>query len=295
MLLFDIVIPTYNNLEELSQCLESFERQTVSDFKIWVTVDGSVDGTVEYLNTTQFSFPMTCLEHADKKNHGRGVALNLVLPHLSAKYVLFLDSDFTVKSDFLGKHLLALNKGDCISLGKIIYEKGSVWGDYDQTRGMNRFKDEFAELPFRYMVTANTALPTEIFVRVNGFDEKITTYGGEDIELACNIWDKFKLKVIGNKQAVAYGLIKKPLEIALQQREEFAGKNLKHLLQKHPWATDIFKMNFIRSFQGKLLFGLIPRGLLMTLSQNKNIPVSLRIRLVHLLVFYHLYKGYRSS
>jgi glycosyltransferase involved in cell wall biosynthesis len=294
MLLFDIVIPTYNNLEELRSCLKSFEGQTISDFKVWVTVDGSIDGTVEYLNKKQFGFPVTCLQHSDKKNHGRGIGLNLSLPHLSAKYVLFLDSDFTVKSDFLEKHLFVLNSGDCISLGKIIYEKGSVWGDYDQTRGMNQFKDEFAEIPFRYMVTANTALPADIFVKVNGFDENITAYGGEDIELAYNIWEKFKLKVIGNKQAVAFGMMNKPLETALQQREQFAGKNLKYLLQKHPWATDIFKINFIQSFKGKLLYGSIPRGLLMSLSQNNNIPVSLRIKLVHLLVFYHLYKGYHS-
>ena len=48
---FDIIIATYNNLEELTKCLKSFEKQTYKEFNVFVCVDGSTDGTLNYLET----------------------------------------------------------------------------------------------------------------------------------------------------------------------------------------------------------------------------------------------------
>ncbi|WP_114792132.1 glycosyltransferase family 2 protein [Niabella yanshanensis] len=294
MLLFDIVIPTYNNLEELKQCLESLERQTLRNFKVWVAVDGSTDATLEYLSLNSFNFPLSWVEHSDKKNHGRAATRNLVLPHLTANYVLFLDSDLTVQSDFVSVHYAAfkVSGGYIISLGKIQYERGDIWGEYDMTRGMNRFQNNLAEIPAKYILTGNVSMPASLFVKLNGFDEGITTYGGEDTELGCRMQKEAGVKVLFNKQAVATGVMDKPLSFALQQREAFANQGLKYLLKKHPWADDVFQLNFLTSWKGKILYHLIPRRLLMQAAENRRLPLSLRIKTVHLLVFYHLYKGY---
>lgn len=294
MLLFDVVIPTYNNLEELQKCLESLEKQTNNDFKVWVAVDGSTDGTLEYLSSVSFKFPLNYLEHADHKNHGRAATRNLALPCLTAKYVLFLDSDLIVQDTYLESHYAVLNGEDVISLGQITYERGNVWSDYDMTRGMNQFQNDRAELPAKYILTGNIAMPASIFVKLKGFDEGINTYGGEDTELGCRIEAEFGLKVLFNKQAKAHGVMNKPLQLALQQREAFAGQGLKYLLNKHPWAKDVFRVNFLGSLPGKILYHLIPRRLLMQASENSFIPLFLRLKFVHLLVFYHLYKGYHQ-
>ncbi len=296
MLLFDIVIPTYNNLEELKQCLESLEKQTHRDFKVWVAIDGSTDATFEYLSSNSFNFPLSWLEHSDKKNHGRAATRNLVLPHLTANNVLFLDSDLTVQSDFILAHYAAFKVSDgyIISLGKIEYERGDIWGEYDMTRGMNRFQNNLAEIPAKYILTGNVSMPVALFVKLNGFDEGITTYGGEDTELGCRIQKEAGVKVLFNKQAVAKGVMDKPLSFALQQREAFANQGLKYLLKKHPWANDVFQLNFLTSWKGKMLYHLIPRELLMWASERRSLPLALRIKMVHLLVFYHLYRGYHQ-
>jgi glycosyltransferase involved in cell wall biosynthesis len=291
MLLFDIVIPTYNNLEELKRCLESLEKQTLRNFKVWVVVDGSTDGTLAYLSSRHFEFMLECLQHADRKNHGRAATRNLVLGYLTATYVLFLDSDLVVNNDYLESHNAALN-GYVISQGQICYEEGTIWGDYDMTRGMNRFQNNLAELPAKYILTGNVAMPASLFVRLNGFDEGIKTYGGEDTELGCRIQKESGQRVLFNRQAVAFGVMDKSLSFALQQREAFAGQGLKYLLNKHPWAKDVFQVNFLTSLRGKILYHLIPRKLLMQASENCHLPLFLRIKMVHLLVFYHLYKGY---
>ncbi|MCH5715070.1 glycosyltransferase family 2 protein [Niabella hibiscisoli] len=292
MLLFDIVIPTYNNLGELRKCLEGLEVQTLQNFKVWIAVDGSTDGTLEYLLESRFQFPLALLEHSDKKNHGRAATRNLALAHLTATYVLFLDSDLVVQSDYLQSHYSALSRGNIISLGQIKYEKGNIWGEYDMTRGMNQFQEDLAELPARYILTGNVSMPASVFVALNGFDEGILTYGGEDTELGCRIQKEFGLKILFNQRALAFGVMEKSLDFALQQREAFANEGLKYLLKKHPWAKDIFRTRLLKSAAGKMLYHLIPRKILMQAAESSRIPLIIRLKVVHLLVFYHLYRGY---
>lgn len=296
MLLFDVVIPTFNNLNELKNCLDSFSNQTIKDYRIYVCVDGSTDGTVEYLKqVADINTQLFFLEHSDQRNHGRGAALNLALPYLSAKYILFIDSDFVVKNSFLQDHFELLKKKDVVSMGLIVYQKGNIWRDYDVTRGLHQFKTDFAVLPFNYMVTSNTAMPSNIFSDLKGFDEKIIAYGGEDTDLAIRIWDRFQIKTILNKKAAVFGKLEKPLLFALKQREEFAKNNLKYIMEKHPNAPPIFRSDRIQSFWGKTLFRLIPQKALLRCAESAFVPQFLKLRIVHLLVFYHLCRGLYSK
>ncbi len=295
MLLFDIVIPTYNNLDELKKCLQCFEKQTISSFQVWVCVDGSTDGTVEFLQQTHFQFPVSVLQHADQKNHGRSAARNLSLPYLSARYVLFLDSDFTFGHDLLQQHLTVLSsKQNHISLGAIRYESDNIWRDYDVTRGLHRYSHG-NKVSFKYLVTANLAMPVHLFTGVSGFDENISSYGGEDTDLGCTIEKKYPhANIIFNEKAVVHGRLNKSLSFALQQREAFARTNLKYLVKKHPGAKTLFRIDILQSMQGHILYTLLPRQVLILLAQCKALPGRFRIKMVHLLVFYHTYKGYHT-
>jgi len=152
---------------------------------------------------------------------------------------------------------------------------------------MNRFKKNLAELPPRYILTGNVSMPASVFIKLNGFDEGIKTYGGEDTELGCRIQKESGLKVLVNKHAVAFGVIDKSLFFALHQREAFAGQGLKYLLKKHPWAKDVFQVDLLTSLKGKVIYHLIPQKLLIQAAENPRLPLPLRIKMVHLLVFYH--------
>ena len=47
---FSVIIPTYNNIEYLKRALHSLELQTSKNFETIVIIDGSSDGTLEFLN-----------------------------------------------------------------------------------------------------------------------------------------------------------------------------------------------------------------------------------------------------
>jgi hypothetical protein len=46
-----IILPTYNHLKFLSQCVHSLITQTFTDFELIIVNDGSTDATTEYLNS----------------------------------------------------------------------------------------------------------------------------------------------------------------------------------------------------------------------------------------------------
>lgn len=295
MPLFDIIIPTFNNLEELRSCLHCFNKQTIRDFHIWICVDGSTDPTVEFLaGTKDFVFNYSVLEHSDKRNHQRAATRNLALAKLNATYLVFLDSDLIVQDDFLEKHLEVLKQGAAISVGKIRLEAGNIWSAYVQQRGKQRFKNKQL-IPFKYFETNNAAMPADVFRDVNGFDENFVVYGGEDTELACRIWKQHRLNTVNNEKAIAFGKMEKSLEAALEQRSEYAKTGLRYTRQKHPDLPEVFNTGLLESPAAGVLFRFLPERVLLSAAQNEHLSKPLRLKLVHLLVFCSMYRGYHQK
>lgn len=49
-MLISIIIPTYNGLPQLPNILDALLNQTTVEFELIISIDGSTDGTFEYLN-----------------------------------------------------------------------------------------------------------------------------------------------------------------------------------------------------------------------------------------------------
>ena len=109
---FDVIIPTFNNLPDLKQCLEGFSKQTFKDFRVIVCVDGSTDGTNEYLDSEKFEFSLLKLTHPNGINMGRDETRNLALPEINSKFLLFIDSDIFSSENLLLKHYDLLKTHD---------------------------------------------------------------------------------------------------------------------------------------------------------------------------------------
>ena len=297
---FDIIIPTYNNLSELKECLNGFSGQTFKDFRIMVSVDGSNDGTNEYLESTQFEFELIKLNHPDNAHKGRDETRNLSLNQITAEYILLFDSDIVPDDILLQKHYELLEKKECISVGEIIYKNAdeNIWAYYLQRRGRGKYKD-MAEMPAYYLNTENVAFGSKYFIESGGQDLDLSkSYGGDDTVLGYRIYRKFNIPTMYNKSAVGYSVLDKSLEKALEQMREFGNVNLKIIKNKYPELNQIFKLNimesktfpniFIRLFLNKS----VVKSLLKTIT---FLPKRLRLWYVKLLVFYSVYKGYKSQ
>lgn len=86
-----VVIPVYNAMPYLGQCLDSLSGQTFQDIEILCVNDGSHDGTAEFLHRYQKESDK--IQIFDQRHQGAGAARNLGLSHAKGKYVIFLDAD----------------------------------------------------------------------------------------------------------------------------------------------------------------------------------------------------------
>ena len=296
---FDVIIPTYNNLSELKECINGFSKQTFEDFRVIVCVDGSNDGTNEFLKKSQFGFELLKLNHPDNAHKGRDETRNLSLNHITAEYILFFDSDIVPANDLLKKHCELLEKKDCISVGEIIYRNANenVWAHYLQTRGKGKYKN-LEEMPAYYLNTQNVAFKSKYFKESGGQDLDLSkSYGGDDTVLGYRINKQFNVPTVFNKSAEGYSVLHKTLGKALEQMEEFGNVNLKIIRKKYPELNGIFRMNIIesKSFHHFLIRLFLRKPVAQfLLTTLKLVPTSIKLLYIQFLVFYSIFSGYRS-
>jgi glycosyltransferase involved in cell wall biosynthesis len=298
--LFDIILPTYNNREELHACLLGFESQSIKSARLLICVDGSNDGTIEFLDEycSQTSMNMMVLRHPDGKNHGRNATRNLVLPHVNATFVICLDSDAIPDPDFLEQHLRILEQGDCISAGDLTYVNADEnrWAAYLHTRGKKRFA-HMAVIPFQYITTGNLGMPARFFIQLEGQDSAMSGYGGGDTEFAYRLHMTFNPLVYHAKSAIARSFMQKSIKEALDQMEEFGSGNLRYIRAKHPAFTQLFKMNLIL---GKGIHSMLIRALLHPIFGSiteylvKVLPIGMSTILLPHAIMSRMLKGYQS-
>lgn len=112
---FSVIIPVYNSVAYLRDCLGSLLCQSYNDYEIIIVDDESHDGS-----------EMVCKEYAEhysqvkffrQKNAGPGAARNKGLDHACGEYVVFVDSDDWVDATFLSDYQENIKDWDIIYQG----------------------------------------------------------------------------------------------------------------------------------------------------------------------------------
>lgn len=93
------IIPTFNNLSLLKRCLKTINNQITFVDQVIVVVDGSCDGTYEYLKKNYKDNNVYTILF--QNNSGPGIARNLGLEYCNSEYVWFIDSD-----DYINKNAI---------------------------------------------------------------------------------------------------------------------------------------------------------------------------------------------
>jgi GT2 family glycosyltransferase len=94
---YSIIIPSYNRVDEILECLESLKTITFDrdKFEVIIVDDGSTDATIAFLKDfeahAKFNF-----SYYSQANQGPGAARNLGMQHAKGDFFIFIDSDVTV-------------------------------------------------------------------------------------------------------------------------------------------------------------------------------------------------------
>lgn len=104
-----VIIPVYNGEKYISRCLRSLTSQTINDSKFEVVIvnDGSEDNTVEIIQKFKENLNIVVVENPLKT--GLPAALNKGIRQAKGQYVIRVDSDDYVHSEYLNVMLLYLN------------------------------------------------------------------------------------------------------------------------------------------------------------------------------------------
>lgn len=87
-----IIVPVYNVLPYIRQCLDSLVGQTLEDYEIILIDDGSTDGTAQVLAEYATHYPeKIVLKRVE--NGGQGRARNIAIGMARGDYLGFIDSD----------------------------------------------------------------------------------------------------------------------------------------------------------------------------------------------------------
>ena len=98
-MLFPVIIPAYNCKLYLRDCVDSVQSQSFIDFEVVLVNDGSTDGTSTLRNEIAVE-PWVAVLH--QANRGASLIRNVGMEHARGDYVVFLDADDELSTDYLG-------------------------------------------------------------------------------------------------------------------------------------------------------------------------------------------------
>lgn len=299
--LVDVVIPTFNNLGELRASLAALAHQTHRELRAHVCVDGSTDGTLEYLATLADAGPgsMHVLTHPGNGHRGLAATRNLALDVLEGEYVWYVDSDMVPAPDALAWHLSLVQERSCVSQGQVVYMNAheAPWAGYLDTRAYHR-RSHGVEIPFTWFSAANALIRRADVQKLRGFDARFVGYGGEEFDFAYRLQCVSGQPIINNKRAVATTVEHKTIETALAQFQEYGATNL-HLLESlHPEMPPTFELQRLgsRAIADRLFVALLNPGVERIADALIRIgPRPVRNRLLNYKVIAAVWRGYRSA
>ena len=128
----DIVLPAYNEENNIAQCLDSIVSQTYSNLRILVINDGSTDNTGKVVET----YPDNRIVHIElPENKGISFALNICLKYSTAPFVVRMDADDIMVADRIEKQLGFFKENpETDILGGSMYKK--VDGNWVYSQGV---------------------------------------------------------------------------------------------------------------------------------------------------------------
>jgi len=266
-----IVIPVFNQVNELINTLGALSRQKCSDpFEVIVVDDGSYDGLTGKYEEIFSSFKS--LEHIDirilrnyrvhprKMGDNRfraGISRNIGLSFARGENIHFLDADVLVPRDYLEKVKLELQGHDVVQLKRYdLSLKGngadiSKWEEVDWDRDIdlhfnpywyNFFQDKKnwneLECPWKYICTYGLSMKKNLLEEVGPIRHNYIFYGLEDTDIGLALYNqgaKFNLS-----EVVAYH------QYHANERSEFANSRYRrsHVLSQ---SAPVFFHNYLSS------------------------------------------------
>lgn len=122
---YSVIIPVYNAEKYIKQCVSSLVEQKYTDYELILVNDCSTDRSLELCNSFALQYPNIMVIN-QPHNKGVSAARNKGIEVASGEYILFVDSDDFVSSDYF-EILYAITEENNVEL--------VTFGNYDYIVG----------------------------------------------------------------------------------------------------------------------------------------------------------------
>lgn len=204
MIRYSFVIPSYNNIHGLHECLLSLLSMENPDnilYEVLVVDDGSFDGTYEFICAQHYANTIRILRLERSPESSRARARNFGAWSANGQIVNFLDADILVSK----KHLIQLERFFCHDENIVLIGNRSFLGgasackDVIQSNGYDfryqiyinqSFNVSAIDYPWAVTYTCNLSISKNNLLSLKGFDEQFINWGLEDLELGFRCCEK---------------------------------------------------------------------------------------------------------
>ena len=190
MTTISIIIAIFNRKDELFELLNSLSHQTDKDFEVIIVDDGS---KIALLPTVELFQEQLDIQFFRKDNSGPGLSRNYGAKRAKNDWLVFVDSDVIVETDYIENIKKNLTENPCDAFGgadkahkgfnlmqkAISYSMTSVF----TTGGIRGKKSAVTKFQPR---SFNMGVNKDIFLKVGGFSEMRI---GEDPDLSMTLWE----------------------------------------------------------------------------------------------------------
>lgn len=198
-----VVIPAYQKVDLLAECLDRLESQTSRSFEVLVVSDGCGD-VVSFVSGYRSSYPLS-VYNTGYEGFGVALAKNMGIHHAIGEQIIILGPDCLVESDFVALHqsfyepgLLVLGTLPSVELDEIgcidyvcMDEQRDIFYSYANLEDLE-FGLDFSHLTF----SGNMSFSRADALSIGGFDVgNFLGEGGSDTDF-------------GRRHALKFGRIK---------------------------------------------------------------------------------------
>lgn len=184
-----IAIATYQRLDSLRTLISQIKTHTRGEYNLIVSVDGSTDGTVEYLTENR-------INHIYSENRGVCHAKNLLMwwffNQTKDDILIMLEDDCRIWEDNWCEHWVYIAN----------YYKYVNFYEGQQTSETRLFNISPAPMMVRRFGAAVMAMHRDVITKVGYMDPELDGYGFEHVEYTCRIYETFKDIWQGEENAV---------------------------------------------------------------------------------------------
>ncbi len=168
--LVSIIIPYYNCEKYIAETLESVETQTYLNIEVILVNDGSSATSTDYIEKLVKEKPY--IQYIYQENKGLSSARNTGARNANGEFLLFLDTDDKIASQYLQKTMdVILLQPNC----KLVYSKAELFGVQTGIWNLPQYTT-FDRLLQGNMIYCTALHRKSDFTKLGGFDENLSAY-----------------------------------------------------------------------------------------------------------------------